>query len=615
MLSWTALSSVITTVSWIPWALWAVLQFHGRAEAKAAPLEFRSIALLSLIVAMMFLGGHLQFAAYGVGAVVLLMLFQLRELRARAFGVLFGVGFGVMIAFPQLLPVLKHSADSHRRNVPTEAGYEAFIASAIKPFEFANLVTPKALGDPRTPVEVGQGMTVAEYWPPLAKQGANFAESAVTIGPLVLGSLFLVPWRERRTWPIATIGILALLFAMGTVLNKILYFGLPGWSSTGSPGRIIVLFVLAVCVLAGLAVREVSKRQALVALVSMALITLLTVFILPGLHPSWQAGMEQLGQSVVGIGGAGLLPAVAISIVLGMGVMLLIPHAKKVDSLDSTRLFPVIPVLLVVAAGLGLIPTGKPVEAVKGPEDPHSRVAIVNENWGIIAAAKEALMPPNLAALSRIRELGGYDSLLNKNTKRILDEINQQDSAPPANGNIMFAKPTAYWESLVDAGVSDVWSNREIDLKGNFDMRQENGIYKYRLQSYDQDVARATVGRNPATFLVDSGNQMLLEATGPGTLSVADRNLPGWSVTVDGKDAAISPGDFLAVELPAGKHQVDFRYVAPAFGLGLIIGLPAFFGGISRFALRRPSRACWMIVPGITKSDHPGCTVICPGPT
>jgi uncharacterized membrane protein YfhO len=69
---------------------------------------------------------------------------------------------------------------------------------------------------------------------------------------------------------------------------------------------------------------------------------------------------------------------------------------------------------------------------------------------------------------------------------------------------------------------------------------------------------------------------MLLEATGPGTLSVADRNLPGWSVTVDGKDAAISPGDFLAVELPAGKHQVDFRYVAPAFGLGLIIGLPAF---------------------------------------
>ena len=625
MLSWTALSSVITTVAWIPWCLWALVELFGLPTPGQSLEEFdrdymirrrgqwKATWRLALFLGMMILGGHLQFVAYaGFGIVAMTIMLSVIRWRtllemAKEEGkprsaarksipaegsVLVAVVLGGLIALPQLLPVLKHSADSHRRNVPTEAGYTSYISSAIRPFEFANLVTPKALGDPRAPVEVGKGMTVAEYWPPLAKQGANFAESAVTIGPLVLGLMFLVPWRDRRTWPIATIGVLALLLAMGTVLNKLLYFGLPGWSSTGSPGRILVLFVLAACVLAGLAIGQRSQRQVMIAAVIAAAISLLVTIGLPGLKPAWQTGMDAIGDRVLTVASAMAFPmSLLVALLCGL-VLLLKANDTKAGEMQPVSLLPGVTAALValpLVGHLNLIPTGKPLAPIAGPEDRNARVAIINQNWGIIAAAKEALIPPNLAALSRIREIAGYDSLLNKDTKRILDDINQQDSAPPANGNIMFAKPTAYWETLTDAGVYEVWSAMPLDLEGDFPMRQEGGMFKYRLKHLDQDISRASVGSNPAKFIADAGNGMTLEATGPGELLIADRNLPGWSATVDGRPASIEPGDFITVELPQGKHQIELRYVAPGFITGLILGIPALLLALSGLAYsKRP---------------------------
>jgi hypothetical protein len=88
MLSWTALSSVITTVAWIPWALWAVVSFPSpRLRGEGAGGEGSALVrtvCLALAGGMMLLGGHLQFAAYGIGAVVLLTLFNISSLKVNA---------------------------------------------------------------------------------------------------------------------------------------------------------------------------------------------------------------------------------------------------------------------------------------------------------------------------------------------------------------------------------------------------------------------------------------------------------------------------------------------------------------------------------------------------
>ncbi len=633
MLSWTTLSSVITTVAWIPWALFLLCKcFESNAirksidtlnasrkqlewdEAKfSAKLNscpffpFKQIIGLAITIGMMFLGGHLQFAAYGVASVLLLGIFNTvseplpgftgpgeRKSRTKIFAsriagdwacILGGLLLAGAIAAPQLLPVLKHSESSHRRNVASQEGYDAYIASSLKPFEFANLVSAKVLGDPRSPVDVSEDMAVAEYWPPLAKNGGNFAESAVTIGPLVLALLFLAPWRDRRTWPIAAIGGLALLLAMGTVLNKLLYFGVPGWSSTGSPGRVTVLFVLAACVLAGLGVRETTVKRCGLAAGGAALISILSIFVLPSMAPAWLGGGEELGKAVKAIADSGMVLQLLIALILAAGVCLLGDNLKPKEEqgqIDPKTLIVAIPALFVLVGYANLIPMGKPLAKVDGPTNPYERVAIVNENWGIVATDKNVLMPPNLAALSRIRELAGYDSLLNVDTKNILDEINGQNSAPAANGNIMFVKSKPDWEALVDAGVSEVWSKNPLEL-GNFPATEKDGVFRYRLKSNGQDVSR--VSEN-AKITSDGSGRISIEAEGPEPLYLAERNLAGWSAKVDGKPASIkdsAPGGeglaksmFMLIDLPAGKHQVDLSFVSPGYSLGLMIGIPAW---------------------------------------
>lgn len=627
MLSWTSLSSVITTVAWIPWMLWAVVSLFYLPQAMRENIVLGEVVLirkrqwsltwlLTLFTGMTVLGGHLQFVAYAVAASVLLLLglvfvrrsevktVKLSEdsktegfvdwqeksgfpdiSKAICFRVVLSLFLGLLLATPQLLPVLKHSQTSHRRNVASQEGYDSYIASSLKPFELANLVSAKVLGDPRSAVEASETLSVAEYWPPLAKNGGNFAESAITIGPLVLGLLFLVPWRDRRTWPFAVLGGLALLLAMGTVLNKLLYFGVPGWSSTGSPGRITVLFVLSACVLAGLGVREASKKQLATAAGATAFLTALTIFVLPGMAPAWLGGGEELGKAVKAIADTGITLQLLIAVIFGAAIFLLADTVKPKEEkgqIDPKNLIVVIPVLFALVGFANLVPTGKPLAKLDGPANSHERIAIVNENWGIVAADKNALIPPNLAALSRIRELAGYDSLLNADTKLILDEINGQDSAPPANGNIMFIKSKPDWEMLVDAGVSEVWSKRPLEI-GNFPMTEKDGVFRYRLKSYDKDVSRTS---DNAKITAEGSGRISIEAQGPKQLYLSERNLPGWTATVDGKPAPIkdsTPGGeglaksmFMLIDLPEGKHQVELSFVSPGYSMGLMVGIPAW---------------------------------------
>lgn len=76
----------------------------------------------------------------------------------------------------------------------------------------------------------------------------------------------------------------------------------------------------------------------------------------------------------------------------------------------------------------------------------------------------------------------------------------------------------------------------------------------------------------------DSGDRISarVRATGAGYLVVADpMQLPGWSVTVDGRAAHLLPADYamVAVAVPAGTHTVAFSYQAPGELAGAAISL------------------------------------------
>jgi hypothetical protein len=80
-------------------------------------------------------------------------------------------------------------------------------------------------------------------------------------------------------------------------------------------------------------------------------------------------------------------------------------------------------------------------------------------------------------------------------------------------------------------------------------------------------------------------------ATG-GRLVVAEQALPGWAVTVDGREAALVDGDGfgLGVDVPPGSHEIGFRYSPPGLRIGAAVSLLALAVAAAALAGQRPRR-------------------------
>lgn len=583
LVAWVALPSVPTTCAWIPWCLWAMVRLLGKDDG--VPLLRRAIPL-PLCVAMLVLGGHLQFVAYGLMATGLFWVWLTVRDRVWKAGLvaLLGMGVGVMLAAPQLLPGLEYGRFSHRANTPSEEGYAGFVASAIQPYELPALVSLNLLGYPGPLNEAG---TLPNYWPALAKRGANAAESAATVGPFALAliGLALVTRRYRKdAWPLAAMALLGLLLAMGTPLNRLLYFGVPGWSSTGSPGRIVVLAVLGVAVLAGLAIprsdeAKAAERPVFVGAIFGLLSVLLALGIAArGVAATWIEGFDASAVPALAAQAAktGVLAPLVLAVLATVAIMVLARRGWKEGEAIGGVGF-----LLAVGAMLygGWVPTGTPPSRA-AERDPR-RVAFINDRWELFVPAP-AWMPPNTATAFRVVDLAGYDSLLHRDTVKMLADIMGQDPAPPANGNIMLVKSSADPEKLRQAGVETVFARTEVPSLGT-GRRAADNLYVYDLSG----PGRASTPQGGAMVGQDGTDRTVVRGTGPGTLVLRDRNMPGWSAFVDGQPAEIRGGLWREVELPTGEHWVEFRYEPPGLGRGRTLCLVALVllaaaGGLSR---------------------------------
>ena len=574
---------------------------------------------LAFPVAMMLLAGHLQFAAYGLagaGLVALCLSAEALMLRKRnriqeagplgnrgatpagpgAFGgrasqapdprpqtpspvslVLFvlGITLGAMLAAPQLLPVLNYGKFSHRVGKPTETGYKNFAGGALRPFEFTGLVYPGLLGNPTEYVpnlDVKPGLSA--YWPQYAKQGSNFAETAVSLGPIVVLMLcFLRRRRWRNALPLAAVGVAGLLVAVDSPLAKLLYFAVPGWSASGSTGRAGVLFLLAACTIAALAVRDDDEAppsaKAYAPLLAFGVLTALSILALQAcgsVVTPLRSQMAEAWSSIVALatGPGAKLAVLAAAICLGAGYALVrSPRWGRRILIAAACAVPLLLCGSLVRTGSSdFLESGSPSEV---------RYAFIDDSWEIAFAA-HALMPPNTAGAKRMHDVAGYDSLLHRDTVAMLRDIDLDDKgpAPAANGNMMFVKSSADPGKLADAGVTVVWSLKPLMQFGR-PTAEQNGVLEYRLKG----PGRASTPSGPAEIVEEGFDHMLIDADGPGKLIVRDRNMPGWTAEIDGRPASIGGSLWREIELPAGRHAVSFRYRPPGLVEGSVFAIAA----------------------------------------
>lgn len=591
MLSWLALPSVVSTAAWVPWILSLGLGLYTGSTRQAV----RQTAMLAFAIGMMFLAGHLQIAAYGMIAFVVAMLsmsaLKLKSNLAWSRGSL-GVAaavIGFALASPQLLPAMQYSKLSHRQNTPSERGYDMYVAAAIPPSEFfGRLANPFSFGVPTVSADAEEQVT--SYWPAFSRmrQGGNFAESASTVGPVVLALLLMVAagaainWLRQRKpeedefeidWPkhyplisLGIVGVLALLLAVGTPLNAALYYWVPGWSASGSPGRVVFLFVLACCAVSGLAVRDyenLSMRvRGLIALGAFILIAGTVSIAISASRIAPDGINPETWTILTSVSGSWNRILVLVAPLVGVGALFAL--RPKFSGIIATIAF--VPALALV--GAGIVRSGDPSFLTKPAEPNYGRHAYINEAWDPLNAVN-GFMPPNTASAMRVHDVAGYDSLISKQSVEWLKDVLGQDPAPPANGNIMFVKPSADSAKLTEGGVSS------LDQVGQDTL----GLLTK---------GRAYTPQGPARFVEEGYDRLILKAKGPGKLVVADANLPGWTAKVDGKTAAIGGSQWREVELPDGDHTVAFKYVPPGFVAGTVIGCFGFVAAaVLGFLFRR----------------------------
>ncbi len=97
--------------------------------------------------------------------------------------------------------------------------------------------------------------------------------------------------------------------------------------------------------------------------------------------------------------------------------------------------------------------------------------------------------------------------------------------------------------------------------------------------------------------LVDYTNQRVsceINSKVPGYLVLVDSYYPGWLSYVDGRRVPILRANyaFRAVEVPVGKHRVEFRYRPWTFYTGLGVTLLALVAGMFLVCLSGSRRAC-----------------------
>jgi hypothetical protein len=493
--------------------------------------------------------------------------------------VAFTIGFA--LAAPQLLPILSYSQFSHRKTSPTPEGYAAYNGNAIQPFELVGIAYPQLLGLPDRYVKVeGVEEEVPGFWPAYAKRGANYAESAIGLGPLVFFLLFSLRRRDlKRVAPILAVGVVGLLLAIGSWLGWLLYNYFPGWASTGSPGRAECLFVLAACVMAGCGTESQNegiqgdqttnhKPQTTSSLfapvIALAVLTVVSFAAIPQVAKmlALASGADLTGVALAATRYPMAICAAACVLVLALGGVWL-----KQQRRNPLWLFLALIGNALIAPGFNLR-SSDPDLSTRAPG--YDRVAVVNSDWELMMAAP-ALLPPNTASLSHLHERGGYDSLLHRETDAMLHEVDGQDPAPPANGNMMFVKPSATPAALADAGVTEVWTRRRFVQFGQ-PFSTDGGVYRYPLSG----PGRVSTPVGPGEIVSEGLSQLRVRATGPGRLVVRDRNMPGWLAKVDGRHVPLEGTTWREVDLPPGEHTIEFNYVPPGMMAGLMLAVPAW---------------------------------------
>lgn len=616
--AWIHLPTVMNTAVWLPLALF----FIERYFATYRPAHLLG---LGLTLGTALLAGHPQIVLYVAGMSALYLVFRAiaapgplsRRLGRGALGGAAAAGLAALWGAAQLLPTAELLPLSHRATTASALGYAAYLRFALPPQQLITLLLPEFMGNPVYGTYFGRG---------------NLAEYAGYVGliPLALAVIAVIWRRDKYAIFFAAVAVFTLLVALGTPLNRVLFYLIPGWSSTGGPARMLFVYSAAMAVLAGMGADAAANalRDAALARRFARHLTIAAAAIAAA-----AAAFTVILALVYAVPLAALLEAPAINIlvmliVLPAGAAACWVAARRPGELHRAALAVLLTATVVDLFSFGVryyltAPRDQvyPQTELTSYLRRHSsggRIMPMHQSWGLVRFP-QAVLPPNAAMTYGLRDVEGYDSLYLARYRSVLAAVEGRDPSPAANGNMLLGTPPD--PALLPAlGVEYVLSQAPLDLPG-LALRRAGEVNVYRVENYmprayvarRRRTARSAVavgdlpaslsqlgrvrgggvvlemsgrprsaapspGLRPHAEIVGEGaNSVWLKARGPGYLVLSDAYYPGWRALVSHRPTRvmIANGAFRAVWLAPGEHDVYMRFEPTSFRLGLFATLLA----------------------------------------
>jgi len=592
-------------------AMWLPLLFLF-ADRLVCDRKLQDALILSLLVAVQFLGGHVEMSIFALSAVTFYVVslgvlkFQSPLSFAKLLVTYFSaIGIGTLESAVQLLPTYEYVQNSYRLYVlETSSAFRGMLAGGLPIQSLVAMMFPLIFGPPdayRGPVNFTE--TNMAYLP------------AVTIILAVVGLVHR--WKDRRVASFSLLAFLAVAITYGLVGINTAITRLPFFNEIAIH-RAIVIWSFSVSVLAGFGASGVStlaKRGRIVSLIlSLAFVVLVGAAALSYYSP--RSPLELVDAAVR----TDILDLMRLVAAVGLLGVLLWMRGR----LKRTRLLGVIIIAVLLADAFSFgVQYNTAVDQELLPK-PTGAIEFLRNDSGIfrIVGTQFSVMTPNSMMQFGISDIRGYDGisprtftalrLLEANpqggwgvwplavdnlTSPLLDLFNVKYVVDGPGGTVpdmpSHTKPGVRRFTLVyDGKDARIWKNEDFLPRAfvvhNFisGSSEENvltlmkDLRDFRSTVVIQGLAEKSKPKVDETEShVDiptySPNLIRIEAklSAPGFLVLSDQYFPGWKAFVNHTSTEIRQADyaFRAVYLLAGTYLVEFSYQPLSFTVGSVL--------------------------------------------
>lgn len=646
---------IIAAAIWLPFLLLMCECILSQRQLFGRAAQAVWIVLGALGLSLSILAGHVEFFYYSLlvmafwCAARLLSLWLIKRealtaLIGRGAALLSMVALGIGLGAVQFVPFYELANVSFREG---RASFEQILSYGLPLRHVLAFFMPNIYGSPAQHVyfDLFTGQYTALHWlradgalitNTFMEGGKNYVEGASYAGvlTLLLALLGALSGRKDETSYrvlLIAISVIATLFAFGTPLYALLYYGLPGINQLHSPFRWIFPLMFALAALAAFGAQALQDgRMARTAhrlgyaLIGAGAVLLIGLFAARLAFSSVRSAVEALYNSLAGANLAYPSPEVFFSVkaqdvfvfallLIGSGSVIRLSRCPI-----YVRRVPLWQIAAIVLLAADLISASYAFNPAAAPSWLHFEPPAIAwlkaqspHEWRLTtyqAPQATATLNANMAWRFGLQDVRGYDSIILRQYVTYMQQIAPQSQ-------LLYNRIAPIYPDTADALNSpylDLLSVRYVLSEAPLDTAR---FPHYRLAYQDEAVyiyentralPRAFVTASedlperaqvvPATLERVSNNEVLVRAMVEregSRLILTDSYASGWRAYVrplgSPEDAereaeiGLAYGNFRSVKLSQGAWLVRFRYSPPSFQLGAFITFLS--GAIALFAL------------------------------